>query len=131
MAEFMRSSDAFSWSMERDPGLWSTIVTLVLLDRSPDWGQIVERFDRLRRTLPMFRQKVVPSPAPAPPRWDIDSDFDLGFHMRRVSAPQPGTVDTVLEMARCAAMETSIAHGRCGRPHCLVAGFDEGLALAN
>ena len=57
MAEFMRSSDAFSWSMERDPGLWSTIVTLVLLDRSPDWGQIVERFDLLCRTLPMFRQK--------------------------------------------------------------------------
>jgi diacylglycerol O-acyltransferase / wax synthase len=44
MAEFMRSSDAFSWSMERDPGLRSTIVTLVLLDRSPDWGQIVDRF---------------------------------------------------------------------------------------
>ena len=104
MAEFMRSSDAFSWSMERDPGLWSTIVTLVLLDRSPDWGQIVERFDRLCRTLPMFRQKVVSSPAPAPPRWEIDSDFDLGFHMRRVTAPEPGTVDTVLEMARHAAM---------------------------
>ena len=104
MAEFMRSSDAFSWSMERDPGLRSTIVTLVLLDRSPDWGQIVERFDRLCRTLPMFRQKVVSSPAPAPPRWEIDSDFDLGFHMRRVTAPEPGTVDTVLEMARHAAM---------------------------
>jgi diacylglycerol O-acyltransferase / wax synthase len=44
MAEFMRSSDTFSWSMERDPGLRSTIVTLVLLDRSPDWGQIVDRF---------------------------------------------------------------------------------------
>jgi diacylglycerol O-acyltransferase / wax synthase len=127
MAEFMRSSDAFSWSMERDPGLRSTIVTLVLLGRSPDWGQIVERFDLLCRTLPMFRPKVVPSPAAAPSRWEIDSDFDLGFHMRRVTTPEPGTVDTVLEMARHAAMETSIAHGRCGRPHC----FDEVLALAN
>jgi diacylglycerol O-acyltransferase / wax synthase len=104
MAEFMRSSDAFSWSMERDPGLRSTIVTLVLLDRSPDWGQIVERFDRLCRTLPMFRQKVVPSPTPAPPRWELDPDFELGFHMRRVTAPEPATVDTVLEMARLSAM---------------------------
>jgi diacylglycerol O-acyltransferase / wax synthase len=43
-------------------------------------------------------------PAPAPPHWEIDSDFDLGFHMRRVTAPEPGTVDTVLEMARHAAM---------------------------
>jgi diacylglycerol O-acyltransferase len=104
MPEFMRSSDAFSWSMERDPALRSTIVTLVLLDRSPDWGHVIERFDRLCRTLPMFRQKVVPSPAPAPPRWELDPDFDLGFHMRRVTAPEPGTVDTVLEMARLVAM---------------------------
>jgi len=104
MAEFMRSSDTFSWSMESDPNLRSTIVTLMFLDGSPDWGQIVERFDQLCRTLPMFRQKVVPSPVLAPPRWELDPDFDLSFHMRRVSAPAPGTVDTVLEMARLAAM---------------------------
>jgi hypothetical protein len=27
-------------------------------------------------------------------------DFDLDFHMRRVTAPSPGTVETVLEMAQ-------------------------------
>lgn len=52
----------------------------------------------------MFRQRVVPSPPPAPPRWQVDPDFDLTFHLRRVAAADPGTIDTLLEMSRLAAM---------------------------
>jgi hypothetical protein len=104
MANFLRNSDAFSWSIESDPRLRSTIVTLVLLDRSPDWDALVDRFELLSRTVPMFRQRVVPSPGLAPPRWEIDPDFDLAFHLRKVMAPAPANIDTVLEMARVAAM---------------------------
>jgi diacylglycerol O-acyltransferase / wax synthase len=104
MADFLRNSDAFIWSIENDPRLRSTIVTLVLLDRSPDWNALVSRFELLSRTVPMFRQRVVPSPRPAPPRWELDPDFDLAFHLRRVTAPAPADLDTLLEMARLAAM---------------------------
>ena len=41
----------------------------------------------------MFRQRVVETLPPAPPRWGVRPDFDLDFHMRRVSAPVPGTVE--------------------------------------
>ncbi|MGZ8813837.1 MAG: wax ester/triacylglycerol synthase domain-containing protein, partial [Mycobacterium sp.] len=105
MTEFMRNSDAFTWAMESDPRLRSTVVTVVMLDRSPDWDEVRNRFDVVSRAVPMLRQRVVPSPPPAPPRWEDAPDFDLGFHMRRVTAPAPGTTDTVLEMARVAAME--------------------------
>lgn len=104
MAEFLRNSDAFIWSIEADPRLRSTIVSLILLDRSPDWNEVTKRFELLSRTVPMFRQRVVPSPPPAPPRWEFDPDFDLAFHLRRVAAPEPATIDTLLEMARLAAM---------------------------
>ncbi|NTY60027.1 wax ester/triacylglycerol synthase domain-containing protein [Mycolicibacterium sphagni] len=104
MTEFMRSTDAFTWSMEADPRLRSTVVTVILLDRSPDWNAVRERFDLVSRELPMFRQRVVNSPPPAPPRWEYAPDFDLDYHMRRVSAPQPGDLAGVLEMARLAAM---------------------------
>jgi diacylglycerol O-acyltransferase / wax synthase len=104
MAEFLRNSDTFVWSIERDPRLRSTIVTLVLLDRSPDWNELVVRFDRLSRTVLMFRQRVVTSPLPAPPHWELDPDFDLAFHLRRVAVAEPGTIDSLLEMARLAAM---------------------------
>jgi WS/DGAT/MGAT family acyltransferase len=104
MSEFMQNTDAFLWAMESDPVLRSTIVTISLLDSTPDWGELVERFDRLSRQLPTFRQRIVSSPRPAPPRWADCPEFDLGFHMRRVTAPQPGTLDAVLEMGRLAAM---------------------------
>ena len=104
MAEFLSSSDAFMWSIEGDPRLRSTIVTLVLLERCPDWEQLVDRFDRLSRTVPRFRHRVTRSTTLVPPRWQLDPDFDLGFHLRRVTAPEPGNVGVLLEMARIAAM---------------------------
>ncbi len=105
MAEFMRNSDAFSWAMEGDPRLRSTIVTVLLLDRSPDWEVVRSRFDAVSRALPMFRQRVVSSPAQAPPRWQYVSDFDLDYHIRRVGAPTPANLDGVVEMARIAQMD--------------------------
>ena len=105
MTEFMRNSDAFTWAMESDPRLRSTVVTVILLDRSPDWDEVRNRFGLVCAKVPMLRQRVVASPPPAPPRWEFDPDFDLDFHLRRVIAPPPATFDTVLEMARVAAME--------------------------
>ncbi|WP_407688136.1 wax ester/triacylglycerol synthase domain-containing protein [Mycobacterium sp. HUMS_1102779] len=104
VSEFMQNTDAFLWAMESDPVLRSTIVTISLLDGTPDWGELVERFDGLSRRLPTFRKRIVSSRRPAPPRWADCPDFDLGFHMRRVTASPPGTVAAVLEMGRLAAM---------------------------
>lgn len=105
MTEFLRNSDAFTWAMESDPRLRSTVVSVVLLDRTPDWGEVRERFDLISRKLPMFRQRVVESPPPAPPRWEYDPDFDLDYHMRRTAVSGSGTLDDVLEMARLAEMQ--------------------------
>jgi len=105
MTEFMRNSDAFTWAMESDPRLRSTVVTVVLLERTPDWDEVRERFDLMSRNLPMFRQRVVASPPPAPPRWEYDPDFDLDYHIRRAAAPGAGTLDDVLETARLAEMQ--------------------------
>lgn len=104
MVELMRNSDAFTWAMEQDPGLRSTVVTIFALDRSPDWDELTNRFERVVRTMPMFRQRVVENPSPAPPRWEDVPDFDLDYHLRRIVAPEPATFATVLEMARRAEM---------------------------
>ncbi|MGY4711395.1 wax ester/triacylglycerol synthase domain-containing protein [Mycolicibacterium sp. CBM1] len=127
MTEFMRSTDAFTWSMESDPRLRSTVVTVILLDRSPDWELVRERFAIVSRNLPMFRQRVVETLPPAPPRWEWAPDFDLDFHMRRVSAPQPGNLDGVLEMARLAAMD-DFDRARPMWNATLIEGLDDGGA---
>ncbi len=105
MTAFMRASDAFTWAMETDPRLRSTVVSVVLLDGVPDWDEVRERFDLISRKLPMFRQRVVPSPAPTPPRWEYYRDFDLDYHLRRMALPAPGSLDDVLELARIAEMQ--------------------------
>jgi diacylglycerol O-acyltransferase len=102
----MGASDAFTWYMERDATLRSTVVVVIWLDRAPRWDLLVARIDRLSRLMPSVRQRVVEPPFRlATPRWTYDPDFDLYWHLRRVAAPAPRTRDAVLELARRSAME--------------------------
>ncbi len=105
MGVFMRDSDAFSWYMERDPALRSTVVAIAWLDASPDWDILTAKLERATRLIPMFRQTVAEPPARmAPPRWTTDGEFDLSWHLRRINAPAPHTDATVISFARIAAM---------------------------
>jgi WS/DGAT/MGAT family acyltransferase len=102
---YMRASDAFTWYMERDPALRSTVVIIDWLDRAPDWDVLTDRVDRLSRVMPSLRQHVVESPFRlTAPRWAYDPHFDLNWHLSRVTAPPPGTREAVLGLARHSAM---------------------------
>lgn len=127
MSDFMSQTDAFTWAMESDPRLRSTVVTVILLDKSPDWDVVGERFEALSRNLPIWRQRVIESPPPTPPRWELAPDFDIDFHLRRVSAPEPGNLDGVLEMARVAAM-ADFDRARPLWTATLIEGLDDGGA---
>jgi WS/DGAT/MGAT family acyltransferase len=105
LATHVRQTDAFTLSLERDPLLRSTIVAVAVFEKSPDWDVLVDRVDRATRLNPTFRDKLVATPLGlAPPRWEVDPDFDLGFHLRRIEAPAPRTLATVLEHGRNAGM---------------------------
>ena len=127
MVDFMRNTDAFAHGMEADARLRSTVVTVIVLDGSPQWEVLLDRVERIARTLPMFRQRVVPTLPPAPPRWVHDPDFDLGYHVHRVSAPEPGSLTDVLEMARFAQMD-EFDHARPLWQVTLVEGLADGGA---
>jgi WS/DGAT/MGAT family acyltransferase len=98
----MRNSDAFSWYMERDPALRSTIVAVLGLDEAPDRERLTARAHRFTAELPMFRQRVVEPPwRLATPRWVVDGGFDLSWHLRWQPLPD---WDAVMELARRDAM---------------------------
>jgi WS/DGAT/MGAT family acyltransferase len=100
----MRETDAFSWYMEKDPALRSTILAVAWLERSPDFEVLASRLERATRLIPRFRQRPVDPPGRlATPRW-TDTHFDLSLHLRRVNAPTPATDATVVELARLEAM---------------------------
>ncbi|MCJ7671858.1 MAG: diacylglycerol O-acyltransferase, partial [Acidimicrobiia bacterium] len=88
----MRDSDAFSWYMEADPLLRSTVVSVLLFDRCPDLAVLLDRAERASRLVPGLRHRLVEPPLRlAPPRWTVDPDFDLSWHVRHVEAPHPKT----------------------------------------
>lgn len=102
----MRETDAFSWYMERDPLLRSTVVAVMVLDRAPDQERLLARLERASRIVPGLRHRLVEPPLRlASPRWVVDPGFDLSWHVRRVEAPPPADLATVLEMARKVGME--------------------------
>jgi diacylglycerol O-acyltransferase / wax synthase len=124
----VRETDAFTLRMERDPLLRSTVVSVAVLDRPPDWDRFVARVDRATRLVPSFRERLVRSPLGlAPPRWVVDPDFDLSWHLRQVRAPAPRTLETVLELARVAGM-TAFDPARPLWEFTLVTGLTEGRA---
>ncbi|WP_084488729.1 wax ester/triacylglycerol synthase domain-containing protein [Nocardia niwae] len=101
----MSQSDLFSWNMERDPVLRSTIVSVLMLDTEPDPDRLARTMDRGSRVVPRLRHRLIAVPLGlAPPRWALDPDFDLSWHLRRSALPQPANMSTVLEFARTEAM---------------------------
>ncbi len=103
--EHMSASDAVLWDIEKDPVLRSTITAVAVLDRAPEWDRLVERMELASRSIPRLRQRVIVPPLRVgAPRWVVDSQFDLSFHLRRVRSPEPGTLRTVLDLAQPLAM---------------------------
>ncbi len=101
----MSDADALMWNIERDPQLRSTIVAVMVLDRSPDWTALLDRIEQATWAIPRMRQRVVtPMLRIGPPCWSAAPDFDLRYHVRRVRVPSPGDFDAVLDLARTAAM---------------------------
>ena len=97
----LKESDAFSWYMERDPLLRSTVVAVLVFDRAPDQVRLLRRLERASRIVPGLRHRLVEPPLRlAPPRWTVDPSFDLSWHVRRVEAPAPKDIATVFAFAR-------------------------------
>ncbi|WP_310768517.1 WS/DGAT/MGAT family O-acyltransferase [Mycobacterium sp. Z3061] len=85
---------------EANPRTRSGIMALELLDTTPDWNRFRSRFENASRKVLRLRQKVVvPTLPTAAPRWVVDPDFNLDFHVRRVRVAEPGTLREVFDLA--------------------------------
>ncbi len=108
MTETKRLSgwDFATWRMATDdPVMRSTIIGLLVLESSPDWERMKQRYERATRLAPVLRSTVVEGPIGLQsPRIVVDPNFDLSFHMRRFSMPKGSTWADVLEDARRQSM---------------------------
>ncbi len=102
----MSDSDALMWRIEKDPLLRSTITALTVLDQAPDRERLLDKLERGTRLVPRLRQRVVGNVfSLAPPRWELDPNFDLRYHVRWTNAGGNGTMRDVLDIAEPIAMQ--------------------------
>ena len=101
----MSDTDQLMWTIEKDPLLRSTITAVMFLDRVPDREMLTERIERSTRVVPRLRQRVRSNPlSVAPPRWEIDPNFDLNYHLQWARAVGDGKPRDVMDMAEPIAM---------------------------
>ncbi len=96
----MTEAEALMWHLEKDPFLSSSFASVTILDTAPDFERFTRRMARAVAVVPRLRQRVAPAFGRLiPPAWEDDPDFDLAFHVRRVSLPPPAGEREVLDFA--------------------------------
>ncbi len=140
----MSDSDALMWHIERDPQLRSTITVVWILDGMPDEQRLIQKIERASRVVPRLRERVSSGAfSIAPPRWEVDPDFDLDFHVRRVRLSGDGSMRDLLDTAQLFAMHSfdrdrplwemrlvdGLADGRCALLMKLHHALSDGVGL--
>jgi len=101
----MNPLESLMWRAELNPRLRSTGVLLEVLDGPPERERLIAAHEWATRLLTRLRKRVVEDPLGlAAPRWVVDRDFDLAYHLRFARLPEPGTMQEVLDLAQVMAM---------------------------
>jgi diacylglycerol O-acyltransferase len=105
-AERLSGWDYATWrSAAEDPIMRSTMIGLLVLEKSPDWNALLERYDRASRIVPILRKRIVEGPVGiANPRLVVDPNFDLSFHLRRFRVTEGTDWQDVLDECRRQSM---------------------------
>lgn len=124
----MSAFESVMWRAEVDPRLRSTTTSVLFLDRTPDWSRIQSGHRWVVQAVPRFRQKVVvPTLGIGNPVWVEDADFNLDYHLRRVSLTAPGSERQLFDFAQTLAM-TPFDKARAPWEATLVEGLEGGRA---
>lgn len=101
----MSAFEGVMWRAEADPQLKSTITAVMVLESAPDWERLQAAHQWLVDTVPRFRERVVvPALGIGNPLWVEDNNFQLDYHLRRVSLPAPGSMRQYQDFAQTQAM---------------------------
>ena len=85
----MSDAEGLMWRLEKDPHLSSTFANVTVLDRPPDFEQLVRRMERAVYAVPRLHQRVQPAPVNlSSPMWVDDPNFDIRYHVRHVVAAE-------------------------------------------
>jgi diacylglycerol O-acyltransferase len=121
--------ESLMWRTEVNPLLRSTGVVMEVLESAPDRERVIAAHEWGSRLLAPLRHKVVEDALGlASPRWVVDQDFDMGYHLRFGRLRDPGTIEQALEAAQALAM-TPFDRARPLWEAVLLDGLEDGRAV--
>lgn len=96
----MTAGDALFWYAESALPIFRPLIAgLYVLDRRPDGVRMEEGLETALALVPRLRQRVTEAPLHVGlPEWVDDLHFDLGYHVRHISLPAPGSVRELLDL---------------------------------
>src|SRR4051794_15591272 len=95
----MSDVEALMWNMEKDPALSSWFAAVTILDRPLDFDRFRPKLATAVTEIERLRQRVMPGVGRlSPPEWVLDPDFDLDYHLRRISLAPPGTTRDLYDL---------------------------------
>lgn len=93
--------DHLMYRADLDPRTRTTMLSIEMFDTLPDWERVRQEVDRTSRIAIRLRQRVVEPVVPlTAPRWVVDPDFDLDYHLRRVRLPETASQRQVFDFAQ-------------------------------
>ena len=120
-------TDSILWEIERDPVLRSPILVVALLEAEPDPDRLAAAFERAVAAVPRLRQRIRPGRLRIGHEWQEDPSFSLAHHLRRVRAPLPGDLRSVLDLAQPILAGDFDRHRALWEAH-LIGGLEGGRA---
>ncbi|MGH3960414.1 wax ester/triacylglycerol synthase domain-containing protein [Mycobacterium sp.] len=101
----MTEFEALMWRSERHPQQSSTILSVMVLDTTPDWDRLVAAHEWGTALVARTRQRVLEPAVPVgPPAWVLDDHFELGYHLQRARLPGDGSMRSLLDHAAAFGM---------------------------
>lgn len=95
----MSDTESLMWRLEKDPYLASTFANITILDRPPNMDALYARMERTSILFPRLRRRVLPAPGNlGNPTWVDDPSFDIRYHVRNISLPEPGDMRQLLDL---------------------------------
>ncbi|TPW10979.1 MAG: putative diacylglycerol acyltransferase, partial [Acidimicrobiaceae bacterium] len=102
----MSDAEGLMWRLEKDPHLSSAFASVTILDRAPDFDQLLRRMERATHVVERLRQRVQPVPVNlSAPIWVDDSNFDIRYHVRHMALPKPGSMRQLFDIASLVACD--------------------------
>ncbi len=101
----MSDADALMWTIEKDPLLRSTIITVMVFDRPIDRARLRLRLDRVSRVIPRLRQRVQGHPC----RWRRRAGTSIPTSTSTTTCASPAGS----ARAPCARSSTSPSRSPC------------------